>query len=205
MHSNPKAAAERNAGDPVSELRGMADEVPNTVAELLSKGTKRAAELHKSALDMAARQNTEIFNAFEKLFKPAHYLPGFLFYELAMRTFDNLIRTEKEILDLAVQQTESVLRYDRSSDASAEQATKSAQAAFRESVDRVAAAQKTVLDFAAEQNKAVFEATRRQLGGNETASAAADSVQHSFDALITTQKKMIDNLAAPVKSVAAKA
>lgn len=205
MHSNPKSTAERNAADPVPEPRGIAEEVPNTVAELLSKGTKRAAELHKSALDLAARQNTEIFNAFEKMFKPANYLPGFVFFELAVKTFDNLVRTEKEILDLAVQQTDAMLRYDRSSDGSMEQAGKNAQAAFRESVDRVAAAQKTVLDFAAEQNKVVFEATKRQLGGNETASAAAESMQHSFDALITTQKKMIDNVAAPVKSVAAKA
>lgn len=183
----------------------MAGEVPNTVAELLSSGTKRLAELQKSALDMAARQNTEFFNAFEKMFKPAPYLPGYMFYELAMKTFDNLVKTEKDILDLAVQQTDSMLRYDRSSEGSMEQASKNAQSAFRDSVDRVAAAQKTVLDFAAEQNKVVFETAKRQLGGNETASAAADSMQHSFDALITTQKKMIDNAAAPVKSVAAKA
>lgn len=203
MHSNPKS--ERGTGDPMAEPRPITEDVPGTMADIMSKGTKRLVELHKSALDMTVRQNLDVFNAFDRIFKPARYLPGMMFYELGVRSFENLVKAEKEVLDLVAQQTEAMLRYEHGPGDSAEQVTKNAQTAFRDSVDRVTAAHKTVLDFAAEQNKTVFETAKRQLGGNETATAAAESMQHSFDALITTQKKMLDSAVAPVKAAAAKA
>lgn len=63
-----------------------------------------------------------------------------------------------------------------------------------------------MLEFAAQQNKAIGETVQKQAGVSGTpAAAVADSVQKGVDALIETQKELLEIAAKPLKEAASAA
>ena len=74
---------------------------------------------------------------------------------------------------------------------------------MQQSVERGVAAQQSALDTAAQQNTTVSEAVKREFPGTPAA-AVADSIQLGVNAVIETQKEVLDLAAKPLKRSAAK-
>jgi len=90
---------------------------------------------------------------------------------------------------------------------SAAKAGASINTMVHQSTDKLVAAEKMVLDFAAEQNALMIDRIKRQFGMEDTtpAAAVAESIRKGTDAVVETQKEMIDLAAKPIKAAAAAA
>ena len=72
---------------------------------------------------------------------------------------------------------------------------------FKQSVEHSVAAQKKALDYYAEQHKTAYEAAKQQF--RIPSNPAAEVFQSGIDALIKTQKTMLDIVSGPFKHSAA--
>ncbi len=176
-------------------------EVVETFIPLYQKNVERLADLEKKSLEMAAEQNTEWIEAWKKTFHVTPETPGFFLFDLLGQTFERLVETEKEVIDLAVEQTHAVAGLAKERGASATKLAEGVTALFQHTVEHSVAAQKKVLDYYAEQHKAAYETAKKQFrfAGNP----AAEAFQSGMDTLIETQKTMMDIASKPLKRSAA--
>jgi hypothetical protein len=194
--SNPKSTRVR---EPAAAEKAQ---VAENFVPLYTKGVELFAELQKKSLDVATQQSAEWIGAWKKAasrFMPA--APGWPLFELAGEAFEAYVETQKGAIDLAVEQSQTVAGIAKDSIESFSKTADGVTALFQKSVEYSVAAQKKALDLAAKQNKAVYETARRQYGIPPT--PAAESIQRSFDALVETQKAVLDFASKPLKSAAA--
>lgn len=198
----PKAKSTKKAPGDLSDIP-LAN-LPLAMAGLVQNGVERIAELQKSALDFAAKQNAEAIDVCKKAVRLPEASPVAGVFDMAVQAFDSFVSVQKSMLDMMTEQTNAVLEYVQER-GTAMPGLEGLNDLVAESVDRATAAQKTVLNFAEQQSKAVTETLKKQSGMPGTRMAEmADSVQRGVDAILESQKEMVDMAAKPLKAVASK-
>lgn len=177
------------------------NEVVETFIPLYTKNVERLAELQKKSLEIAAEQNAEFIGACKKAFSVVPEAPGLFLFDVIGQTFERFVETQKGAIDLAVEQSHAVAGLAKERGASASKVADGVTALFKQSVEQSVAAQKKTLDYYAEQYKAACETTKKQF--RIANNPAADAFQSGIDALIETQKTMLDIASKPFKSKAA--
>lgn len=181
---------------------------PVACATLVNKGFERVVEAGKISLNLAAQQNADLLAAIKKAIKgtPLASLPVF---ELAGPAFEGAIAIQKNLLDMALEQSNAALASFGAIKEAGLDANK-LKAEFsnlmQATADRSTAAQNSVVEYAVKQTKAVSEAVKAQPGVAGTAAeTVADSVQRGFDTVVEAQKEILTLATKPMKAAAAKA
>ncbi len=196
----PKAKSTKKAPGDAPDI-SLAN-LPLAMAGLMQNGVERIAEMQKSALDFAAKQNAEAIDVCKKAVRLPETSPLAGAFDMAMQAFDSLVSVQKSMLDMMTEQSNSMLEYAQER-GTAMPSLEGLNDLVAESVDRATAAQKSVLSFAEQQSKAVTESLKKQAGVPGTRVAEiADSVQRGVDAILESQKEMVDLAAKPLKSYA---
>ena len=167
---------------------------------LYVKGIEVIAELQKKSLEIAAQQNAEWTAAGKKAvarFVPAAQVDPV--FDLAAQAFDRVLEGQKDAIDLALEQNQTVAAFAKEGVESLSRLTSGLTELFQKSVEYSVAVQKKGLEFAAEQNKALYDTAKRQFGFS---GSPVESFQRSLDALVETQKKVLDIAAEPLKAKA---
>lgn len=177
----------------------------NGVAEafipLYTKNVERLAELQKKSLDIAAEQNSELVDACKKAFSYIPETPGSFLFDLVGQSFNRFVETQKGAIDLAVEQSHVVAGLATERTNLAAKVAEGVTGLFKQSVEYSVATQKKALDYYAEQHKTACETAKKQF--RIPTNPAADAFQNGMNALIETQKTMLDIVSKPFKSVAA--
>lgn len=174
------------------------NEVVEAFIPLYTKNVERLAELQKKSLDVAAEQNAELIDACKKAFHYIPETPGLFLFDLVGQTFERFVETQKGAIDLAVEQSHVVAGLAQERGSSATKVAEGVTALFQQSVEHSVAAQKKALDYYSEQHKSACETAKKQF--HITNNPAADAFQNGIDALIQTQKTMLDIVSKPFKS-----
>jgi len=193
--STPKKSTKSAAG------ATKKNDVVETFIPLYTKNVERLAELQKKSLDIAAEQNTELIDACKKAFSYIPETPGSFLFDLVGQSFNRFVETQKGTIDLAVEQSHVVAGLAKERGGSAAKVAEGVTELFKQSVEHSVAAQKKALDYYAEQHKTACETAKRQFRIPDN--PAADAFQSGIDALIDTQKTMLDILAKPFKGIKA--
>lgn len=199
MNPNPKSTKEAMPGAaPFEAAAGF----PTAMAGLYAKAVERAVQAQKTALDVAVQQSTETVEAVKKALPP---MPGMFLFDMASQAMEQCVETQKKVLDMMVEQNAAVVEYSQQRGDQASKVIGGFSGLMQESVERNVSTQKTVLNFAAEQYRVANEAMKKQAGSvgiPAAAMTAADSIQKGMDALIDTQKELLDIAAKPLKYAA---
>jgi hypothetical protein len=174
------------------------NEVVEAFIPLYTKNVERLAELQKKSLDIAAEQNAELIDACKKAFHYIPETPGLFLFDLVGQTFERFVETQKGAIDLAVEQSHVVAGLAKERGGSATKVAEGVTALFQQSVEHSVAAQKKALDYYSEQHKTACETAKKQFRIPDN--PAADAFQNGIDALIQTQKTMLDIVSKPFKS-----
>lgn len=177
-----------------------AEKATETFLPLYKKNVERVAELHKKALEVAADQTAEVMEAWKKMFDVVPNTPGLFLFDLFGQTFDRFIETEKGMIDLAIEQSESLFSVAKDRGLSAEKIVDSATSIFQQTVDHSVALHKKTLDHFAEQQKKAYESAKKQF---RFMTPGAEAFESGIDALIETQKVMLDIASKPLKHAVA--
>ncbi|HEV8047720.1 MAG TPA: hypothetical protein VGP35_08315 [Terriglobales bacterium] len=177
----------------------------NGVAEVFfpqyTKNVDRLAELQKKSLDIAAEQNGELVDACKKAFSYIPETPGSFLFDLAGQSFNRFVETQKGAIDLVVEQSHVVAGLAQERANLAGKVAEGVTGLFQQSVEYSVATQKKALDYYAEQHETACETAKKQF--RIANNPAADAFQNGVDALIETQKTMLDIVSKPFKSVVA--
>jgi len=176
-------------------------EVLENFVPLYVKGIEVIAELQKKTLQIAAQQNAEWAGASKKAlvrFIPASQVNPV--FDLAAQAFDTILEGQKGAIDMVLEQNETVVGFAKDGVESVSKLTNGLTTLFQKSVEYSVAMQKKALEFAAEQNKAVYDAASKQFG---LSGSPVETFQRSLDALMETQKKVLDIASKPLKTTAA--
>jgi hypothetical protein len=168
---------------------------------LYTKNVERLAELQKKSLEIASEQNAELIDACKKAARFIPENPGLFLFDLVGQSFERFVETQKSAIDLAVEQSHVVAGLAKERGNSAVKVAEGVTALFKQSVEYSVAAQKKALDYYSEQHKSACEAAKKQFRIPDN--PAADAFQSGIDALIQTQKTMLDIVSKPFKSVVA--
>ncbi len=175
--------------------------VAETFIPLYTKNVERLAELQKKSLDIAAEQNGELVDACKKAFSYIPETPGSFLFDLVGQSFNRFVETQKGAIDLAVEQSHVVAGLATERTNLAAKVAEGVTGLFKQSVEYSVATQKKALDYYAEQHKTACETAKKQF--RIPTNPAADAFQNGMNALIETQKTMLDIVSKPFKSVAA--
>src|SRR5208282_126067 len=176
------------------------NDVVEAFIPLYTKNVERLAELQKKSLDIAAEQNAELIDACKKAFQYVPETPGLFLFDLVGQTFERFVETQKGAIDLGVEQSHVVAGLAKEPTGSATKVAEGVTSLFKQSVEYSVAAQKKALDYYSEQHKTAYETAKKQF--RIVNNPAADAFQSGIDALIQTQKTMLDIVSKPFKSVA---
>ncbi len=165
-----------------------------------SKSVERIAELQKKSLEVAAEQSAEVLETCKKAFPFVPEGPASFWFDLLGQTFERYVETQRELIDLAIEQNSTVVGLVQERGALAAKFADGATALFQQAVDHSIATQKKNLEFCAEQQKTAYETAKKQFRG---ASPFADAFQSGLDLLLETQKTVLDIGSRPVKHAAA--
>lgn len=203
MNANPKST-EAPPGRPAAKPEGR--EMPPAIvfANLFHKGMVRFAEVQKTALDQFVQHNADCRDSWKQAYKePAAPATGWL--DMAVEGIERFVEAQKCLVDLAVEQSALVTDVSKERLDSAAKAGASINTMVHQSTDKLVAAEKTVLNFAAEQNALMIDRIKRQFGMEDAtpAAAVAESIRKGMEAVVETQKEMIDLAAKPIKAAAA--
>jgi len=177
------------------------NEVVETFIPLYTKNVERLAELQKKSLEIAAEQNAELIAACKKAFRYIPETPGLFVFDLVAETFERFVETQKGAIDLAVEQSHVVAGLAKQRNGSAAKLAEGVTSLFKQSVEQSVAAQKKALDYYSQQHKTACEAVKKQFKIADN--PAAEAFQNGVDALIETQKTMLDIASKPFKGFTA--
>lgn len=178
---------------------GLKPEVVESFIPLYTKNVERMAELQKKSLDVAAEQSTEFVETCKEVFASFPGTPGLFLFDLIGQSFERVIETQKSAIDLAVQQTHSVANLAKDRSGSVAKATEGVTTLFRQGLEQSVTAKKKTLDYFGEQNKTAYE-TARKFG---ISNPFVEAFQSGVEAMIESQKTMLDIAAKPLTHVTA--
>jgi len=191
----------RTPGDVAqSAANEMADGL-ETFTRLFMAGFEHTAEIRKQTAGFVAQQNVAIVDAWKKMI-PGVPVPGMYFLDLMSSGFQRYADLEKQQVDLAVKNMRDLATLFHERNVAAGKIVERATEMVQESVDRSVAVNKKALDSTAEHTKEVFEKSRQQFGSTgEQAEALANSFHRGIDAIVETQKDLLDIAATPAQNV----
>jgi len=172
---------------------------------LYLKGVKRVAEVQKKTLEIAAQQNAETVDFLKKAVKAIPGVPCGFVLEVAGQAFDRFVETQKSIIDMVIEQNTALVESSNERGSSAQKIAADVSKIVQQSAERGIALQKSLLEFAAQQGKALTEAAKRFGVSSTPAAVAAESFQKGMDALLETQKGLLEVATKPLKAATAKA
>jgi hypothetical protein len=178
-----------------------AREVAETLTPVYLKSVQRVADLQKKSLDVASEQASDWIAAYKKAFSYLPVAAPTFFFDLAEQVVDNVVDTQKNVIDLFVQQSEAVSATVNDRAEAYSKVAEGVTAAVQASVVRSVEAQQKALSFAAEQSSAFYKNAKNQFGG-EPLSAVVDSVERGTKAILEAQKSLIDVAAKPFVAAA---
>ena len=178
-----------------------AREAAATLTPIYLKGVQRAADLQQKSLDVAAEQASDWIAVYKKAFGYFPVAAPTFFFDLAEQVVEGVVDTQKNVIDLFVEQSEAVAS---TVDERAEAYNKVAEgvaAAVQAAVVRSVEAQQKALSFAAEQSSAFYKNAKNQFGV-EPVAAVVDTVEHGTKAILETQRLLIDVASKPFVPIA---
>jgi len=194
---NPTAKSTRKAPAPKADVQELSG--------FYLKAVQRAAEVQKKSLELAAKQHAEALDLCRKALKAAPPLPGMFVLEMAGQAFDRLVKAETGIIDMFVEQNAKLVESSKERFSSASKTISDVSKMVQQSIDGGIAVQKNSMEFIAAQSKAVADTFEKQFGLEGTpAAAAAESFRKGVDALLETQKELIEAATKPLKAAAGK-
>jgi len=196
MTANKKAP-----GEPVQTATSEIVDGMETLTRVFTAGFERSAEIRKQTVDFVAQQNVAVVDAWKKM-SFGLPIPGLYFLDLMASTFDRYAEIEKEEMDLAVKNVQDFASLFQERNIAAGKVVERATKMVQDSVDRSVAVHKKVLDSTAEHTKGVFEKTKESFGSTGgRAEALATSFHRGVDAIVETQKDLLDIAATPIHNV----
>lgn len=178
-----------------------AREVAETLTPVYLQGFQRVAALQKKSLDVAAEHSGEWIAVCKKAFSYVPVATPTFFFDLAEQVVENVVETQKNVIDLFVEQSEAVATTVNERTEAYNKVAEGVVAAVQASVVRSVEAQQKALSFVAEQSSAFYKNAKNQLGG-EPMAAAVDTVERGTTAILEAQKSLIDVVAKPFVPVA---
>jgi hypothetical protein len=175
-------------------------EVAGSFVPLYTKSVRRVADLQKKSLEVAAEQNAELVENFKKTFSFIPESPASFWFDLVGQTFERFVENQKEAIDLAVEQTNTVTELAKERGALAAKFADGAAGLFQQTMDYSVATQKKNLEFCAEQQRTGYETAKKQF---RIANPFAEAFQSGVDLFVETQKTVLDIASRPVKHAAA--
>ena len=171
-------------------------DLTETFLPMYTKSVERLAELQKKTLEFTALQNTEWMQAWKKAARFTPENPGMFMFELAGQMFDRFLDTQRGVIEKAVEQTHTAAGVAKDRGKSMGKAAEGMAGLFQQAMEQSIAAQKKALDFFAEQQKMAYETAKRQF--RFASNPATEAFQSGLDALIETQKTMLDMASKPL-------
>ena len=175
-------------------------EVAGNFVPLYTRSVQRAAEFQKKSLEVAAEQNAELLENCKNTFHLIPESPVSFWFDLVGQTFEHFVENQKEAIDLAVEQNNTVTELAKERGALAAKFADGAAGLFQETVNYAVATQKKNLEFCARQQKAAYETAKRQFRINNP---FAVFFQSGVDLFVETQKTVLDIASRPVKHATA--
>jgi hypothetical protein len=179
---------------------GVKPEAIESFIPLFTKTVGRFAEVQKKSLEIVAEQNAEFTEACKKSFDFAPEPSGLFFFDLFGQALERAIETQKAAISEAVEQTNAVAEIAREKSGYFAKTAEGVTGLFQQAVEQSVAAQKKALEYLGEQNKSVYESAKKQF---RISNPVAEAFQTGVDALIETQKTVLDIAAKPRQRSAA--
>jgi len=173
-------------------------ELLDTFIPLYAKNVERVGALQKNALEAFAEQSSEWIDTWKKAFHAVPNTPGLFLFDLLGQNFERYVEAEKGVIDLAVEQTHALADLAHERGASAAKIMEGLTSLFQQSAEHSVALHKKTLDHYAEQHKKAYETAKKQFRFT-----GAEAYQSGLDALIETQKAMVDIASKPLRHAAA--
>jgi len=196
MNANAKSTKMEEA------LQAMCN--PITYLSLYHKGLERMVEAGKITLNMSAQQNNDVLAAIKKALKGTQLDSSGL--DLAGQAFEGYIAIQKNMLDMALEQSASIISAIGECVADSSKAKSELANIMQLTMDRSINAQNKVVDFASRQSKAVNENLKSQAGiAGTPVEVMTDSLQRGFDTVVSAQKEILNIAAKPLKAAVGRA
>ena len=167
------------------------------ILPLYEKNVERVADLQKKVLDVAAEQTTEALTAWKKAVNAIPNAPGAFLFDLLEQSVDRMVETEKGMIDLVVEQSHSVTGVTRERGTSTAKVVDSVTSLVEQAIEHSVALQKKTLDTYAEQTRKAYEMAKKQF--RFASFPGSEAFEAGLDALIETQKVMLDVASKPLK------
>ena len=175
---------------------GTKHEAVENFIPLYTKNVERLADMQKKSLEIISEQNAEFIDTCKKAFHFIPETPGMFLFDLFGEAFNRVVDTQKDAIDLAVEQSHALANLAQQRGGSAAKVVEGVTALFQQTVESSVAAQKKALDYYSQQHKTVYETAKRQF---RISNPAAEVFQAGLDVLIETQKTMLDIASKPLK------
>jgi ABC-type uncharacterized transport system involved in gliding motility auxiliary subunit len=176
-------------------------ELLDTFIPLYAKNFEQVAVLRKKALETFAEQSAELIDAWKKAFHAVPNTPGLFLFDLMGQNFVRYVEAEKGVIDLAVEQTHALASLTHERGASTAKILEGLTNLCQQAAEHSVALHKKTLDQLAEQHKSAYETAKKQFRFAGT--PGAEAYQTGLDALIETQKAMVDIASKPLRHTAA--
>jgi hypothetical protein len=176
-------------------------EVAETLAPVYLKGVQRVADLQKKSLDVAAEQTAEWIRVYKKAFSYLPVAAPTFFFDLAEQVVENAVDTEKNVIDLFVEQSEAIAATVSERADAYSKAAEGVVAATQATVVRSVEAQQKALLFAAEQSSEFYKNAGKQFG-IEPMAAVVNTVERGTKAVLEAQKSLINVVSKPFAPIA---
>jgi len=128
----------------VSAAAAEKTEVVETIATLYTNGVERLAEVQKIGIDLAAKQNAELLDAWKKIARAFPGAPGLVMLDLVSNALDRYADTQKGAIDLVLEQSHALAGLAKERASSTADAVEGAAAIVKQTVDRAVAAEERI-------------------------------------------------------------
>jgi len=176
-------------------------QVAETVTPVYLKGIQSVADLQKKSVDVAAEQTTEWIRVYKKAFSYLPVATPTFFFDLVEQLVENVVDTQKNVIDLFVEQSEAVATTVNERAEAYSKVAEGIAAAAQATVVQSVEAQQKALSFAADQSSAFYRKAKNQFGVAPVA-AVVDTVERGTKAILEAQKSLIDVVVKPLVQVA---
>jgi hypothetical protein len=200
--NNPKST---NEAPPDPPRDNATPEAPVLAfAALMHRGIERLAEIQKSTIEVTTKHTADAMTVYRKAWNVPADAPAMALFDAVNQSLGKIADAQNGMVDLVVQQSARLLEISKVRQDSASRYTNGFADLLGTAADTAVAAQKLVLDLAADQNKAFAGAIKQQVGvaGSPPAVAAVDTLQRNMDAVIQTQREIVQAAAKPMKAAA---
>jgi hypothetical protein len=157
---------------------------PVAYATLLNEGLLRAVEVSKTCINFAAEQNAAVLASHSKALN-ASPMPALFLFELAAQAFEFCVSFQKNLIDVAFEQSIAVIRATQEYSDNIVQTNAGSPDITQQSLD---GAETSIQNRAPKQSETGSEAVKLQPGvTGMSVGALSHAMQRQFDALLARE------------------